>query len=103
MGLIRDIITIRREAAETKKALRILNEQNWSIEFLQAMLVKASKVYGRGLEMTINSPDGKSITMKSLDVIDKPTNLPDDDIFQHLDDERRIQEFITELNRKRNK
>ncbi len=99
MGLIRDIITIRREHAETKKALRLLNKQNWSIEFLTAMLIRASRYYGSALEMTINSPDGKSIVVKSADASNKPTQLPDDDIFNHLDNERRIQEFVTELNR----
>lgn len=80
----------------TRKALRLLQKQEWSIEFLTAMLIRAANVVHRPLEMTIKNRE-TSVTIRTTD--DVATPYKDDSIFNHLDDELKIRQFISEVNR----
>jgi hypothetical protein len=92
-SLFRKWLDIRHEQVMTKKALRLAMKQEWGVDFLTALLVKASRVRGQALEMTIVSASGAKIEVRTTDT---PTSAAyrDDNIFNHLDDEMRIAEFI---------
>ena len=42
-SLLRKLIEIHYEQAKRRKALRLLEKQSWSIDFLSMLLVKAGK------------------------------------------------------------
>jgi len=95
-SLFRQWLTIKHEQALTRKALRLLKKQEWSVDFLTALLIRAANIMNRPLQMTIASPSGIKV---SVNTIDTPTSTyRDDSIFNHLDDETRIQAFINEVN-----
>jgi hypothetical protein len=80
----------------THKALRLLNGQEWSVEFLTAMLIRASKLRRQDLEMDIYGKNGTKITVRTTDSVSK---FKDENIFEHLDDEIKIQQFMEQLNK----
>jgi hypothetical protein len=90
---IRDAWDLSIERGKIHKALRLLNKQSWSIEFLTALLQRAAKNYGSHLEMTITGPGGFSVTVKTTDG-STSNKYKDDDIMQHLDDEVKVNQFI---------
>jgi hypothetical protein len=94
IDLIKDIVKVALERAETHKALRILNKQEWSIEFLQAMLLRAADVKGKQLQITITGPGNRSITMTTLEPPMSKQLTQTDSIFDHLDDDAAINRFI---------
>lgn len=79
------------ERCRSKKALRMLNKQVWSVEFLTELLIMASKKHGP-LEMTIISPNGAKIVVNTIDT--KSRDVLDDNIFNHLDDDIRVSQFV---------
>jgi hypothetical protein len=87
------------ERGKIHKALRLMNKQTWSVEFLAAMLYRAAKNYNTSLEMEIISPDGAKIIVRSGDP--NKTQYKDEDILQHLDDEVKVNQFIDMMQRKR--
>ena len=86
------------ERCKTKKALRILNKQEWSIEFLTAMLIRASRITGQPLEMTIVGPGSVAVQINTMD---NPQSAVyrDESIFNHLDDDLKIQSFINQVSK----
>lgn len=96
-SLLRQWLDIKHEEAMTHKALRLMKKQEWSVEFLTALLMRAANTLHRPLEMTIASPSGVKVTIKSTEVESNTFN--DDNIFNHLDDEMRIKAFIERVNR----
>lgn len=86
------------ERTKTKKALRILVQQEWSVEFLTAMLYRAARLYQQPLEMTIESKNGTKLIVRTTDV--NATPFKDDDIFNNLDDELKVQQFIDQVGKK---
>lgn len=96
-SLFKKFITVVYEQAKRRRALRILEKQSWSFDFLALLLMRASKLSGEGLNMVITNKDGLAITLthdsvKKSGVSD--TLDPEDSIFNHLDDELAIQDFI---------
>ena len=90
------LINIYFEQARRRKALRTLQRQSWSFDFLALLLVKASKMAGKGLSLIITDREGKSYTLtydnaQNADAI----QALDDSIFDHLDDEAAVSSFIT--------
>lgn len=83
------------EKVKTRKALRLLSKQEWSIEFLTALLIRAANLSNRPYEMTIQNGNS-SIVIKSASA---QSAYRDDSIFNHLDDELRVRQFIDEVNR----
>lgn len=94
-GLLRQIIAIHYEQARRRKALRILEKQEWSIDFLSAMLLKAYKMSGQPLQMEIVSKGGQRLLLSTLKA---ETRVQDADtsIFNKLDDQAAVEQFIRE-------
>lgn len=99
MSILKQWLEIQQERAKTHKALRLLTKQEWSVEFLTALLIRASNVVHRPLEMTIVHKNGMSIRINTIDTSESST-YRDDSIFNHLDDELKVRQFIEEVNRK---
>lgn len=95
---LKEAWSIAVERAKIHKALRLLNKQSWSIEFLTALLYKAAKSYGTSLEMTITGPGGLALVVKTADT--NTTQYKDENILEHLDDEVKVQQYITSMQRK---
>lgn len=93
--MIKKIIEIYHERALVRKALRLLNKQMWSVEFLTALLAKAAKVNGKHLEMELVSRDGTRLVVRTTDALVAQND--DDNIFNHLDDDVKIKQFMDEL------
>lgn len=91
-SLLRQLITIHYEQAQRRKALRILNKQEWSVEFLEHLVSHAAKINKRNIVVTITSPAGHKLEIKSVETRDKLE--ADYDIFNHLDDAQAVNDFI---------
>jgi hypothetical protein len=91
---IKELWDLWVERRKIHKALRILNKQEWSIEFLTALLVRAANFTHQPLEMFIRSANGHEIVVRTADV---STPYADDDIFDHLDDELKIKAFMDKV------
>lgn len=98
-SLLRQWLNIQHERALTRKALRLCAKQEWSVEFLTALLIKAANIMHRPLEMEIRSPNGVSITVRSVDAPESAA-FRDDSIFNHLDNEAMVQAFLRQVNSK---
>jgi hypothetical protein len=86
------------ERNRVHKALRLLAKQEWSVEFLTALVIRAARISRQSMELEIMSPAGQRILIRSSDPA--PASLRDDNIFNHLDDEAKLQAFMREVNRK---
>lgn len=93
-SLIKKLITIYYEQALRRKALRILKQQDWSVDFLALLLVKSVKYTGEGLELHIVNKSGQSIRLAYNEATQRNAANVDDSIFDHLDDEAAIQSFV---------
>ena len=94
-SLLYKIITIHYEQARRRKALRLLQKQNWSVDFLSTLLLKSARMYGSPLELTITSPNGTSMRITAKDLNEDDGKVDDTDIFNHLDDEASINDFVS--------
>lgn len=92
-SLLRKLITIYYEQAMRRKALRILVKQTWSLDFLSLMLAKAAKASSNNVIMQITNRDGVTLTI-TYDNAKTIANKLDDSIFNHLDDDLAVQDFI---------
>jgi hypothetical protein len=93
---VKDLWSVLVERHKIHKALRVLNKQEWSIEFLTALLIRASRISHQQLEMIIvNGP--MQLIIRSQEAESRPTALIDDDIFNHLDDEAKIKAFMEKV------
>lgn len=92
-SLLRKLITIYYEQAMRRKALRILVKQTWSLDFLSLMLAKAAKASANNVIMQITNKDGVTLTITYDKAKVSAQNL-DDSIFNHLDDDLAVQDFI---------
>jgi hypothetical protein len=84
------------ERHKIHKALRILNKQTWSVEFLTALLVRAANASHQQLAMTITGPGGIAVHINTID--DNAPALQDDNVFNHLDDDVYIKQFMESIN-----
>lgn len=98
VSVIKQLIAIRYEQAKRRKALRILEKQEWSLDFLTLLLTKSAKAVNAPMTLIVENTNGQKFTLTAdgskLDVVD------DDDIFNHLDDEAAVQSFITKNSRR---
>jgi hypothetical protein len=92
---IQDLWDLWVERHKIHKALRLLNKQEWSIEFLTHLLVRASKVSGTPLEIRIIGPNNVAVEVKYSEL--KPEQYKDDDIMNHLDDEVKMRQFMEQI------
>jgi hypothetical protein len=95
-SFLKEAWALYKERVLTRRALRLLNKQEWSVEFLTAMLYKAAKAYGQSLEMTITGPGGVNMTIRTADK-ENPTRFKDESILERLDDELAVQQFISQV------
>ena len=94
-SLLRQLISIAYEQAKRRKALRILNKREWSVEFLEYLVEHAAKTIHRRIELEVTSPQGHKLIIKS--VSNNAAGLfADNDIFNHLDDDAAVNKFIRE-------
>lgn len=93
-SLLYKIITIHFEQAKRRKALRLLEKQSWSVDFLSTLLLKAARMYGSPLELTIHSPNGAVMRITAKDLATDDGRIDDTDIFNHLDDKKAVDDFI---------
>lgn len=95
-SLFRKLIDIYWEQCRRRKAVRTLTRQSWSFEFLALMLVKASKLAGRGLTLEITDRSGVKATLSYKDALESDAIRQfDDSIFNHLDDSIAVERFIS--------
>lgn len=100
-GLLRKLITIYFEQAKRRKALRCLQKQEWSFDFLALLLVKASQIANQNLSLTITDKVGVSYTLTYDKAKGNATvNDFDDSIFNHLDNDTAINDFIQKHSRR---
>lgn len=93
-SLVRKIIDIQYEQARRRKALRILQKQHWSVDFLSTLLLKSAKMLGTSLQLTIISPDDVKLVITAKDLKTDDGRIDDMDIFNHLDDQAAVNDFI---------
>ena len=93
-SLFRQIIAIHYEQAKRRKALRLLEKQHWSVDFLSTLLLKSAKMLGTPLELTIVSPDDVKLVITAKDLKTDDGRIDDTDIFNHLDDQAAVNDFI---------
>lgn len=100
-SLLRKLIEIHFEQAKRQKAIRLLQRQSWSFDFLALLLVKASQVSGQNLSLTITDRAGVSYTL-TYDKAKQADSVKqfDDTIFNHLDDDTAVTDFITKNSRR---
>lgn len=93
-SLFRQIIAIHYEQAKRRKALRLLERQHWSVDFLSTLLLKSARMLGTPLELSIMSPDGVVMKITAKDLNTDDGRIDDTDIFNHLDDASAVNDFI---------
>lgn len=94
-SLLSKIILIYSEQAKRRKALRLLTKQAWSFDFLSLLLIRAGKLMGDGVQLEIKDTDGKSFILTYNKALQsQPANALNDDIFNHLDDDLAVEDFI---------
>jgi hypothetical protein len=91
---LREAWAVLVERQKTHKALRLLSKQEWSVEFLTAMLVRASRVTKQQLEMSITN-GGNSITVRTIE--NQTSKFKDDSIFDHLDDQAKVNQWVESM------
>lgn len=94
-SLLSKIIDVYFEQFKRRRAVKILEKQSWSFDFLSLLLVKASKLTDRNINLEIINRDGTRLLL----TVDKAkqssvTDRLDDSILNHLDNDLAIQDFI---------
>lgn len=97
-SLLSEIIHIKYEQARRRRALRILNKQEWSVEFMEYLVAHAAKDLGKKIEIEIESPAGHKLRIKSVEA--DYSAAADDDIFNRLDDNAAVERFIRDHSRR---
>lgn len=101
-SLLRQVITIHMEQCRRRKAMRLLTEQEWSVDFLVLLLVKGAKLSNQGVRLDLTSPGGIKMSITTSDAVKQGSPLDDDgDIFNRLDDEAAVNAFIRNHNVRR--
>lgn len=100
-SLFRKIVAIHFEQAKRRKVIRQLQKQSWSFDFLALLLVKASKIANQNLSLVITDRNGVSYTLKYDTAKDADSVKQfSDDIFNHLDDDAAVADFIAKNSRR---
>lgn len=97
-SLLRKLIDIYFEQAKRRKAMRLLERQSWSFDFLAAVVSKAAKLSGKAMSISITNKDGTTLTIAGSP--DREVQY-DDSIFNHLDDDIAIRHFIAKNSTRR--
>jgi len=101
-SLLRQVIAIHFEQCRRRKAMRLLTKQEWSIDFITLLLIKAAKLSAQGINLEITSPSGIKMSISTTDAVLRGNELnDDDDIFNKLDDSAAIDAFIRAHSKRR--
>lgn len=92
-SLFRQIITIHYEQAKRRKALRQLAKTEWSMEFLTQVVVNAAKILKQDVVIELETKHGHKMKISSVKGSSSALET-DDSIFNKLDDEAAVQQFI---------
>ena len=65
MGLIRQLIDIQYEKMQIHRAMRILKDQEWSLEFLMGLLNKAMQYKKQNVQMTLKNKNGQELVIRA--------------------------------------
>ena len=94
-SLLRKFIEVAWEQSQRRKALNILAKQEWSVDFLTYLLVKASRIQQKELELVVTNKDGATLRIISSKVSEAVRSLdPTDDILNHLDEPDVVEAYI---------
>lgn len=101
-SLFRQMITIHAEQSRRRKALRTLTKQSWSIDFLALLLIKAGRSLGDGVQLEVTNKDGMKVTLTYQQALGTDISQLDDsdNIFNKLDDDAAVQDFIRRNSRR---
>ena len=96
LSLFRKIVEIHYEQAKRRKALRILEKQVWSLDFIIQIFIKAGKVLSDGVILEITDKNNVTMRLTYDQAKQRSTavNSPDDDIFDKLDDDIAVDDYI---------
>ena len=96
LSLFRKIVEIHYEQAKRRKALRILEKQVWSLDFIIQIFIKAGKVLSDGVILEITDKNNVTMRLTYDQAKQRSTavNSPDDDIFDKLDDDTAVDDYI---------
>lgn len=86
------LIDIYAEQARAKKAVRVLAKQEWSVEFLEYLVLKCAKQTRKDVQMVVKN-GSKVLTISSVSAPENP-HVEDEDILMHLDDTAAVNDFI---------
>lgn len=92
-SLLRQIVSIHFEQAKRRKALRILNKQEWSVEFLEYLVMHAAQQLNNNIVIEVESPEGRKMRISSVN-LKTDTAALDSDILNKLDDQAAVEAFI---------
>ena len=92
-SILRKMVEALWEDAQRRKALRLLERQAWSLDFLSMALMKAGRHLNDGLVMVITDRNGVKMELRYEDVKDR---ADEDNVFMHLDDDSFVERFIRE-------
>ena len=95
-SLLRKIVEIHFEQAKRRKALRILEKQAWSLDFIVQMFVKAGKVLSDGVILEITDKNNVTMRLTYDQAKQRASGITqaDDDIFDKLDDDTAVDDYI---------
>jgi len=101
-SFIGKLIDIHHEQAIRRKALRLLTKQEWGIDVIAMMMVKAGQHLGNGIAFTIENRAGQKLTLTYNEALkyDNALRDADNNIFNKLDDDLAVEQFIREHSRR---
>lgn len=94
-SLFRQMIAIHYEQAKRRKALRQLAKAEWSMEFLTQVVVNAAKALKQDIVIELETKHGHKMKISSIKGSSGALET-DDSIFNKLDNEAAVQQFILE-------
>ena len=89
--MLRKMLEVLYEDVKRRKALRLLEKQAWSLDFLSMALLKAGRHLDEGLVMVITDRNGVKMELRYDDVKDR---TEEDNVFMRLDDDSFVEKFI---------
>ena len=90
-SVLRKMLEVLYEDVKRRKALRLLEKQAWSLDFLSMALLKAGRHLDEGLVMVITDRNGVKMELRYDDVKDR---VEEDNVFMRLDDDSFVEKFI---------
>lgn len=79
--VFKDLLHVAAESARAKKARRLLFKQEWSVDFLEALLCKARELNHKGVYVILKNKFGQELTIIADDRTQVKPNMNE----QHWD------------------